>query len=216
MIGLFVSLLFNSRFAVYFGLTIVSGFVVFAGQVRWMLGHRVAKPVGARPIDFGLLHAAGAGLSLVGAAAIGLALLTRPASPLMLRAAAAYGVLGLVGFLAQMVVAMETRLLPMVTWFWEYAGSGYRVAPPSPHAMRDRSWQVIVFTGWTLGVPALALGMFFESAALVGAGAWALFVGVVIAALDNVLVVFPGIGAARRITRTGPAHQPADARAQSS
>jgi len=107
----------------------------------------------------------------------------------MLRAAAAYGVLGLVGFLAQMVIAMEARLVPMATWFWAYAASDYQIAPPSPHMMRDRSLQTIVFIGWTLGVPALAGGMFFESAMLVRFGAWALFAGVVLATVDNALVI---------------------------
>ena len=120
---------------------------------------------------------------------IGLTLLVVPASPRSLQTAAAYGVLGLIGFLAQMVVAMEARLLPMVTWFWAYAASGYREPPPSPHVMRDRSLQAIVFGAWTVGVPALALGMFLVSARLVGIGAWALFVGVAIATLDNVSVV---------------------------
>jgi len=68
-----------------------------------------------------------------------------PQSPATLRAAAAYGVLGLPGFLVQMVVAMQARILPLVSWFWAYARTGYRVPPPSPHVMRDRSLQAIVF-----------------------------------------------------------------------
>jgi hypothetical protein len=116
----------------------------------------------------------------------------------MLHAAAAYGVLGLVGFLGQIVVAMETRLLPMAAWYWAYAGSNYRIAPPSPHAMRDRMLQAVVFAAWTLGVPALAGGMFLESARLVGLGAWALFAAVMVAMLDAAFVVgqtFRGRGA---------------------
>jgi hypothetical protein len=113
-----------------------------------------------------------------------------PQSPRTLQAAAAYGVFGLLGFLAQMVVAMEARILPMVAWFWAYARSGYRVPPPSPHAMRDRSLQALVFVAWTIGVPALASGMAFEAAPLVAVGASALFVGVAIGALDNAFVVF--------------------------
>jgi hypothetical protein len=100
-----------------------------------------------------------------------------------------YGVLGLIGFLAQMVVAMETRLIPMVTWFWTYAASGYRAAPPSPHAMRQRRLQAIVFAGWTIGVPVLACGMFLESGLLVRVGTSALFIAVVLAAADHALVI---------------------------
>ena len=189
VLGLFTTLLRRSAWTIAFGLAIVAGLLVFAAHVLWMLHQPVSKPVGAPRFNFGLLHAAGAGASLGAAAAFGLALLIAPMSSRTLPAAAAYGVLGLVGFLAQMVVAMEARLLPMVTWFWAYAGSGYRVPPPSPHTMRDRSLQAIVYGGWTVGVPALSAGMFFESARLVGVGAWALFVGVAVATLDNAFVV---------------------------
>ena len=189
ILGLFTTLILQSPLAIIFGLTIVAGLAVFIGHVVWMRGRLVSRPVGAPAIDFGLLHAAGAGASLVFASIIGMALLIQPASPRMLHAAAAYGVLGLIGFLAQMVVAMETRLLPMVAWFWSYAGSGYRVAPPSPHVMRDRMLQTTVFAGWTVGVPALGGGMFLESSFLVGVGAWSLLASVVLSALDNVFVV---------------------------
>lgn len=195
VIGLFTTLLLRSSWALVFGLAIAAGFAVFGGHVVWMLRRPVPKPPGAPRPDFAVLHAAGAGVSLVAAAAIGLTLLVAAPSERMLHAAAAYGVLGLVGFLGQVVVAMETRLRPMATWFWSYANSDYQVPPPSPHVMRDRVLQAIVFGGWTAGVPALAAGMFLESATLVAAGALALFVGVAIAALDNVFVIRAAIGA---------------------
>lgn len=196
VLGLFVSLLARSSLAVAFGLLIVAGVAAFGSRVVWMRRHLVSKPVGLPPIDFGLLHAAGAATSLIIATGIGVSLLLRPLSPTMLRAAAAYGVFGLLGFLAQIVVSMETRLIPMVAWFWTYAATGYRVAPLSPHVMRQRTTQAIVFAGWTFGVPVLAGGMFFESARLVRLGASALFVAVVLAAADNILVV--GAGSAVR------------------
>jgi hypothetical protein len=174
---------------------IVAAFIAFATRVVWMRRHRVPKPVAAPRVDFAQLHAAAAAISLVAAAIAGMALLLRPLSPVMLHVAAAYGVLGLVGFLAQIVVAMETRLLPMVAWFWAYAGSNYREAPPSPHVMRDRSLQVIVFGAWTVGVPLLAAGVFLESAVLVAFGAWALFIGVSTGALDSAFVVARGFRA---------------------
>jgi len=193
VLGLFSTLVMQSAAAAIFGAIIVAGIASFLGHVIWMRRQPVSKPVGAPRLDFGVWHAASAGACLIGAAAIGMMLLVRPPSPAMLRAAAAYGVLGLVGFLAQMVVAMEARLLPMVTWFWAYAASNYRIPPPSPHVMRDRTLQAIVFVAWTVGVPALATGMFIESARLVGIGAWALFVGVAIATIDSGCVVAQGI-----------------------
>jgi len=189
VLGLFVALLSQDGWAWLFGLTIVGGLGIFLAHVIWMVRHRVTKPAGAPRVDFGVLHAAVAGLWLLVAVALGTVLSVSPTSAQMLQLAAAYGVVGLIGFLAQMVVAMEARLLPMATWFWAYSASAYRVAPPSPHLMRDRSLQALVFGGWTIGVPVLAAGMFMESPILVGAGAWTLFAGVCIGTVDNVFVI---------------------------
>jgi hypothetical protein len=193
VLGLFVALLVGSELAALCGLTITAGLIAFATRVAWMLRHRASKPVGAPRPDFGLLHAGAAGIWLVSAVGLGLFLLFSAPSPNALRVAAAYGVLGLVGFLAQMVTAMEARLIPMVAWFWMYAGSDYRVAPPSPHVMRDRVLQAIIFGAWTMGVPLLAGGMFWESAMLVRIGAWALFCGVALATVDTAVVVAPAL-----------------------
>ena len=189
VLGLFASLLIQSNWALVFGVTIVGGLAVFAAHVIWMVRSPAPKPPDAPRVDFGVWHAASAGVWLAAAVAIGLTLLLAPASSWTLRAAAAYGVLGLVGFLAQMVVAMEARLLPLATWYWAYAGSDFRIPPPSPHTMRDHSLQAIAFAGWTVAVPALAAGMFLESAPLIGLGAWSLFVGVAVATVDDVGVI---------------------------
>lgn len=189
VLGLFVTLLLRSRWTLLFGLLFAAGLAVCASSIVWMLRHPVKRPAGLPRPDFGVLHAASAGVWLIVATVIGVALLVVPMSPQSLRAAAAYGVAGLVGFLAQMVVAMETRLLPMAVWFWAYASSEYRVPPPTPHAMRDRWLQALVFAAWTIGVPSLAAGMWLESARLVGAGAWTLFAAVALATIDHGLVV---------------------------
>ncbi len=189
VLGLFASLLFQSRWAIVCAGLVIAGLAVFAAHVAGMVRSPAPKPPAAPKTDFAVLHAAGAGLSLAMAAGLGIALLVMPASPMSLHLAAVYGVLGLVGFLAQMVVGMEARLLPLVTWFWAYERSDFRVPPASPFAMRDRSLQAIVFAGWSIGVPALAAGMFWEAAPLVAAGAWSLFAAVAIATVDNALVL---------------------------
>jgi hypothetical protein len=189
VLGLFASLLFQSASAIVFGSLIIAGLAVFASHVVRMVRSPAAKPPGAPHIDFAVLHAAGAGVSLVAAAGIGMALLILPASAASLHLAAAYGVFGLVGFLAQMVAGMEARLLPLVTWYWTYERSGFRVPPASPFTMRDRALQAMVFAGWTIGVPSLAAGMFLEAPRVVATGAWSLFAAVAIAAVDNVIVL---------------------------
>jgi hypothetical protein len=202
VLGLFASLLVQSRWAIAFAIVIVAGLALFASHVIWMLRHPAPTPAGMPRPDFAVLHAAGAGASLLAAAAIGLLILTAAPSTRILQAAAAYGMLGLVGFLAQMVVAMETRLLPMAAWLWSYANSGDEVPPPSPHLMRDRVLQSIVFAGWTVGVPALAGGLFLESGGLVAVGAWSLFAAVAVGTLDSGFVVGSALRDSRRLTTT--------------
>ena len=167
VLGLFVTLLFRSAWSVLFGLFIAAGLIVFGLHIVWIRHAPAPKPPGAPDVNFAALHAAAAGVSLIGATAIGLMLLVIPMTPFALHAAAAYGVLGLVGFLAQMVVAMEARWLPM----------------------RDRSLQAMVFAGWLVAVPALAGGLFLESAAFVSVGAWSLLAAVAIGTLDNAFVL---------------------------
>ena len=202
VLGLFTTLLLRSSLSIVFGAMIVAGLAVFMAHVVWMRRHLAAKPPGVQRVQFGLLHAASAAVSLVVAVTMGMTLLVVPVSPRSLQMAAAYGVFGLIGFLAQMVIAMEARLLPMVTWFWAYEASRYKVPPPSPHGMRDRILQAVVFGAWTVGVPALATGMWTVSARLVSVGAWALFVGVALATLDSVLVVAPALRAGGARSRT--------------
>jgi len=101
----------------------------------------------------------------------------------------AYGVFGLVGFLAQIIVVMETRLLPLFAWYRGRAATGFHGPVRSPHAMHNRSPQQVVFIGWLFGVPALALGFALGAVPLLATGAWALFAAVTISFLDNVLVV---------------------------
>ncbi len=189
VLGLFVSLVTRSTFAWMFAGAILGGFAVFGGHVVWMVRSPSPRPAGAPRTDFGVLHAAGAGVSLLASIVIGIALVVLPTSEWTLQAAAAYGVLGLVGFLAQMVVAVQARLVPMFAWYWSFARGEGLVIPAPPLSARDPVLQALAFAGWTVGVPALALGMFRISPTVVAVGASALLAGVLIAALDNAFVL---------------------------
>lgn len=201
VLGLFVTLLLRSGWVVIFGAVTVAGFGAFVAHVIRMLRQPAARPAGAPRFDFAVAHAASAAASLIAALSLGLVLLMAPTSTRTLHAAAACGVFALVGFLAQMVVAMETRLLPMVTSCWACARSGYRVAPPSPHTMRDRRLQALGLIGWSIGVPALGAGFALESAQLVGGGAAALFAAVGVAFVDHVWVLASAFSVGRSASR---------------
>lgn len=189
VLGLFAALLTRSRTETVFAVFVILAFAAFGTHVVWMARHPALRPRGAPRVDFAVLHAGLAGVSLAAACVVGIALVSQPPSDRLLRAAAAYGVLGLVGFLAQMVIAMEARLLPMVTWYWAYTASGYRVVPPSPHAMADRHLQALVFAGWAAGVPLLATGMFRASPAMTGIAASMLAAAMLLVTLDHALVL---------------------------
>jgi hypothetical protein len=182
--GLFVGLLVQSRFVWIFTLVVVAGFGAFLHQVVWMLARPRPRPPGLRTPDPAVFHAGAAFISLAIAAGLGVWLSVAEPSPATLRIATAYGVLGLVGFLAQMVVGMEARLLPIFAWYWAFANTGYKGPVISPHDMAWRGGQELVFVLWLFGVPALAGGLAFDAVPFVAAAAWCLFAATVVDSMN--------------------------------
>ena len=185
--GLFVTLLRRGRWTWFFALLIVGGFAAFLAHASWMVRHRRPRPPAIPSPDPAVLHAAASLASLVAACALGLWLAVAEPSEWTLRAATAYGVLGLVGFLAQMVVAMEGRLLPLLAWYGATDG-GRRSAPP-PHAMPWRGGQETVFVLWLFGVPALAGGLAFGAVPFVRAAAWSLLAATMLDSVQAALIL---------------------------
>jgi hypothetical protein len=180
VLGLFVTLLRRGTLAWTFAALIVAGFAAFVAHVGWMLKHPRPRPPGVSMPDPAVLHAAAAFGSLGVACLLGLWLAVAETTPATLRIAMAYGVFGLVGFLAQMVVGMEARLLPLFAWYWAYANSGYKGPVTSPHAMAWRAGQEVVFVLWLFGVPALAGGLAFDAVPFVRAAGWCLLAATVL------------------------------------
>jgi len=188
---LVAALIAQSSWAALGAVLIVAGFACFAAHVFAMVRHRSKKPAGAPAVDFAVLHAAAAGMSLAVACAIGLYLVFAQASELSLRLAIAYGVFGLVGFLAQMVVGMQAKLVPLLAWYLALADSGFKGPVVPPHAMPIRSLQQIILTTWAFAIPAIAIGFALNAIPLLSAGAWTLVAGVILSAAGNLAVVGP-------------------------
>jgi hypothetical protein len=178
--GLFVTLLLRSPLTRIFALTVVAGFGSFISQVVWMLRRPRPRPPGLRRPDPAVLHAGASFASLGMASVLGVWLTFAPTSSATLRIAMAYGVFGLVGFLAQMVVGMEGRLLPIFAWYWAFANTGYKGSVPSQHEMPWRPGQMLVFVLWLFGVPTLAGGLAFDAIPFVAAAAWCLLAATLI------------------------------------
>jgi hypothetical protein len=176
--GLFITLLSGGTWTWLFALTTIAGVAAFFAQAGWMVRNRRPKPPAIPSPDPAVLHAGAAFVSLAAACALGFWLSIAAPSEWTLRAATAYGVFGLVGFLAQMVVAMQGRLLPLLAWYG--ATEGGRRPATSPHDMPWRGGQELVFVLWLFGVPALAGGLAFGAVPFVRAAAWSLLAATIL------------------------------------
>ncbi len=185
VVGLAIALLLRASWTWLFAAIVVAGFIAFARQAVWMLRRPRPQPRGVPSPDPARLHAGASFAWLAVASVLGMWLAPAPTSAVTLRVAAAYGVAGLVGFLAQIVVAMEGRLLPIFAWYWAYANTGYTGPVPSPHDMPWRAGQQLAFPLWLFGVPSLAGGLAFDAVPFVAAGGWALLAATI---LDSVNV----------------------------
>jgi len=177
-LGLAVAMAVGQGLAAAAAITLAA-LVAFLLRVVWMLRHRRPAPAEMRRPDWCVVHVMQSLAYLVLAAALGAFLAVAPASEHALQATMAYGVFGLVGFLAQIVVGIEGRLLPLAAWLWGFSGGGFEASPPSLHRTPLRWLQALVLLLWTLGVPALAGGLYRGSDVVAASGAGLLCVATV-------------------------------------
>ena len=187
-VGLFVSML-AGQLTWAFALITVAGFGAFVAGVIRMVRHPRPRPPAIPSPDPAVLHAGAALVSLGAVCGIGVWLSIAERSAWTLRIATAYGVLGLVGFLAQMVVAMKGRLLPLFAWYWAWENAGRRGTVCSPHEMPWQAGRELTFVLWLFGVPVLAAGMAFDAVPFVRAAGWSLLAATVLDAAQMVLIV---------------------------
>jgi hypothetical protein len=190
LLVLFVGLLADSLVAVRSAtLLLVAGLGAFFAQVAWMVRHPRPSPKGLQRPDFATWHAVQAIAYLAIAAALGVTLAFTPSAAWKVRAAMAYGVFGLIGFLAQMVVGVAARILPMFSWMQFYVASDFKVVPPSQYTMHSRRLQAAGFGLWTIGVPALAWGLSFDHWRAISAAASLLLAALACNAINAILIV---------------------------
>jgi hypothetical protein len=187
VVGLFASLVLRSAFSRLFALVIVAGFASAGAHVVWMLRHRRAPSPARNDAGFAIAHVATAAGWLVLACMVGVFLTFAPSTEGTLRAALLYGVFGLVGFLAQIIVGFEAHVLPTAAKYWELQRSGGLAIGVSPRFSDLR--RSAVYCAWLGGVPAIGAGLFANAPMVLAAGAWLLFGAVLLGAIDAALVV---------------------------
>lgn len=184
VLGLFTTLVLQSTWVPLFAAITVGGFLSFAAHVAWMVRRRRTPPVNLPKPDYAVRHAWLALGSLGVAVVLGVTLALVQTSEITLRAALAYGVFGLVGFLAQMVAGVQIRLLPLLGWY-TYAHTATDMnTVPSPQSLMVPRLAATSWLLWLWGVPAVAVGFAVGAIPLLTAGAVALEAAVLMGAVQ--------------------------------
>lgn len=140
-------------------LLIVAGLLVFARILRRSLRRPVPRPPALPARDWSLWQSFTALGWLAVAVVSGMLLTLLAPSQWTVRLMWVYGVAGLVGFLAQMVVGMQGRLVPMYVWYRAWAR---RPGPPpevAANALPASRWARPIFGLWCGGMPVLVWGL---------------------------------------------------------
>jgi len=168
---------------------VFAGLATFFRQVAWMARHPKPSPKDLTRPDLGRLHAVQGMIYLLTATLLGMVLAFSPPGAWKVRAAVAYAVFALLGFLAQMVIGIAARILPMFAWMHHYVGSDFKVIPPSQYTMHSRSLQAVGLIGWSGGVPLLAWGLSVDQWTVVSVGAALLLLALLCNGVNSVMIV---------------------------
>jgi hypothetical protein len=183
--------------------------LAFLAQAVRMLREPRRPPRALRRPDFGTLHAGAAILCACACAPLGI--LARAGIPPggADRLAAAYGVLLILGFLAQMVAGVGARIVPLYAAARANRGACNDRPPISPQALQSRPIQGAAFALWILAILFLTIGALAGAAGTVRAGALALLAAALLAAINLVRALRAAAGPAAAVVRA-PATVPRD------
>lgn len=142
------------------GLVVIAALVAFSRQVRMILRERRPRPREMRGRDWSTWQTHVALLYMMVAAALGLWLATgrAPASVIW-----AYGVTGMLGYVAQTVVGIQGRLLPLHAWYRAMSYLDGAPPPTSSHRLTSGWATLAILLAWLVVVPVLTVGLMTES-----------------------------------------------------
>lgn len=170
-------------------LLIVAGLASFVMHVRMVLKHRLPPPAALPRPDWATWQTHVALVWLLVASGLGLFLSFPGSTARLLTWGWIYGTAGLIGFLAQVIVGMQGRLLPMHAWYGAFEAGGFKPPPRSAHTLASPVLARAIFIAWTIGVPALAFGLARATPVVTAAASAILFAGVVLGAVQSVRMV---------------------------
>jgi hypothetical protein len=192
VLGLFVALLTQSAWALEAGVAICAGVALFLVQaIRTIRKRKPAPPPEPPRPDFALLHALFAFTCLAAAAVTGLSLTRLPQTEATLQLALAYGFVGLVGFLGQIVIALKPKIFSILAWYYAFTkqASTSSAKIPRPVDMPIRTFQIFTLALWFAGIPPVAGGILFQSHRAIAVGAMLLLCSLVISTLHEIVIL---------------------------
>ncbi len=189
VVGLVISLVAGPGWTWLAALVIVAGIACFVSIIRSIVRHRRPAPAALPKPDWATWQTHAAFVWLLVAAAAGL-LLTTTDVPVewMIIVGWVYGAAGLIGFLAQIVVGIQGRLLPLYAWY--RAMEGRDMTPPSrsAHTLASPDLAGAILAAWTIGVPVLTVGLAGSRASATALGSAVLLAGVALNCAQMIVV----------------------------
>jgi len=173
-----VSLVRESAWLPLGACTIAAGLGCFVFQIQRTVKRRVPRPPALPRRDWSLWQTHMAILWLFAATVLGIGLSVGVPQGWRIGLTWIYGVAGLVGFLTQIVVGMQGRLVPLYAWYRAYDPDGGVPAKRAANALPSEPFARIIFLAWALGVPSLAWGLAGQNQPVIAAAAALLFGGV--------------------------------------
>ncbi|BCS32351.1 membrane protein [Luteitalea sp. TBR-22] len=166
-------------------LLVLLGLAAFVREVRGVLAHRRPRPAEMAGRDWATwqTHAAMAWLGVaIVAGGVGL---VRGMSPGL---AWVYGLAGVLGFLAQMVVGIQGRLLPLHAWYRAMHALGGQPPSRSSHRLARPAFTLGILLAWLAALPLLAVGLVQGQPVVIRLGALILALSVVAQAVHMALI----------------------------
>jgi hypothetical protein len=190
--------LLQGQTAVPGAVLVLAAFASFFRQVRGILGDRRPRPAEMHGRDWSTWQTHLALVYMVLAAVLGLwlAMGRGPATLVW-----AYGVTGLLGFVAQMVVGIQGRLLPLHAWYRAMTRASGQPPPVSAHRLADGRLALLIGLSWLAALPLLAAGLMMIWEAVIATAAAMLLTATLLQAWHMALIVrraAAGGGAPRR------------------
>lgn len=160
------------------GVLVLLGLASFVTQIRRALKHRMPRPPALPRRDWSTWQTHVALLWLLVATGLGIALSIGVPGEWRTTLSWWYGGAGLLGFLAQIVVGMQGRIVPLYAWYRAFAARSGVPPERGANTLPSAAFARTILIAWTIGVPGLIWAITAENQPAIALTASVMFAGV--------------------------------------